>query len=257
MSLTPEQVKTYREQGYLLLPGLVAEERLARYEQRFLEFALGTRELPPGMKIMRDVMIVRGAAEPERAEDGINKAFGFHDDPDMFAYCLEPEILSAVRSLIGEEVYSITTNLFNKPPGVDGRHPLHQDLLYFSLRPADRIVATWTALTGATRKNGCLAVVPGSHKGELLRHGDPDWEHVNFAFFGIAGEEHLRERLPARTHIEMQHGDTLLFHPLLIHGSGKNASGSSRRAISAHYASGECTAPGDDWRRWEQVRRIG
>ena len=137
MSLTREQVESYREQGYLLLPGLVAEKRLACYEQRFLEFARGTLELPPGMKLMRDVMIVRGATKPERAEDAVNKAFRFHDDPGMFAYCLEPGIVSAVRSLIGEDVYSITTNLFNKPPGVDGRHPLHQDLLYFNLRPPE------------------------------------------------------------------------------------------------------------------------
>ena len=257
MSLTREQVETYGERGYLLVKGLVPEKRLAFYERRFLDFARGTLELTPGMKIMRDVMVVRGAAEPERAEDGINKAFGFHDDPGMFAYCLEPGIVSAVRSLIGEDVYSITTNLFNKPPRVDGRHPLHQDLLYFTLRPAERIIATWTALTGATRKNGCLAVVPQSHKGGLLRHGDPDWEYVNHAFFGIAGEDNLEEQLPAREHIEMRRGDTLLFHPLLIHGSGRNASDSPRRAISAHYASGQCTAPGDDWRTWEQVRRIG
>ena len=257
MSLTGEQVETYREQGYLLLPGLVPETRLAFYEQRFMAFARGTLELPPGMKIMRDVMVVRGAAEPENAEDGINKAFGFHDDPGMFAYCLEPGIVSAVKSLIGEDIYSITTNLFNKPPRVDGRHPLHQDLLYFSLRPAGRIVATWTALTGATRENGCLAVVPQSHKGGLLRHGDPDWEYVNHAFFGIAGKANLERRLPARRHIEMRRGDTLLFHPLLIHGSGRNVSDSPRRAISAHYASAECTAQEDDWRSWEQVRRVG
>ena len=99
--------------------------------------------------------------------------------------------------------------------------------------------------------------MPDSHKGKLLKHENPDWEYVNHAFFGIAGDEQLEERLPARRHVEMRRGDTLLFHPLLIHGSGNNASDAPRRAISAHYASGACTAPGDDWRSWEQVRRIG
>ena len=250
--LTGEQIEAYREQGYLLLPGVVPESRLAGYERRFLEFARGALECPQGMKIMRDVMIVKGVARPERPEDGVNKAFGFHGDPGLFAYCLEPDLVAAVRGLIGEDIYSVTTNLFNKPPGLDGRHPLHQDLLYFKLRPADAILGAWTALTRTSRENGCLAVLPGSHRGELLRHSQPDWEYVNHAFLGVAEAE----RLPARKHIEMQRGDTLLFHPLLIHGSGHNASAFPRRAISCHYAAGDCHAPGGDWRAWKQVRRI-
>lgn len=67
----------------------------------------------------------------------------------------------------------------NKPPdsgALTSRHPLHQDLYYFPLRPADRIVAAWTALEEVTTSNGCLVVIPGSHRGELLPHGYPDWE---------------------------------------------------------------------------------
>ena len=108
----------------------------------------------------------------------------------------------------------------DKPPGVDGRHPLHQDLRYFALRPADRIVASWTAIDRATRENGCLAVVPGSHRGSLLPHRDPDWERVNTGFFAIDDFDP-----EARVHVAMEPGDTLLFHPLLIHGSGPGASG--------------------------------
>ena len=53
----------------------------------------------------------------------------------------------------------------------------------FTLRPAEKIVATWTAISPCTRENGCLAVIPGSHRGPLRRHGDPDWESVNYGFF--------------------------------------------------------------------------
>lgn len=257
MTLTAEQIESYREEGYLLLPGLVPEARLDGYERRFLEFARGTRKPPPGMNIMRDVMVVRGAAAPERPEDAVNKAIGFENEPGMFAYSQEPGLLAAVRSLIGAAVYSIATNFFNKPPGVDGRHPLHQDLYYFNLRPADGVVATWTAVNRTTRENGCLAIVPGSHSGGLLRHENPEWEFVNFAFFGIAVDEKLRESLPARKHLEMQRGDTLLFHPLLVHGSGHNASNSPRRAISTHYAAAACRSSGADWRSWTHTRRIG
>lgn len=49
---------------------------------------------------------------------------------------------------------------------------LFQDLLYFPFRPADLIVGAWTAMETVDTENGCLVVLPGTHKrGELLRHG--------------------------------------------------------------------------------------
>lgn len=56
------------------------------------------------------------------------------------------------------------------------RHPMHQDLHYFPFRPADRIVCAWTAMEEITRQNGCLVVLPGTHKGTLQEHDYPDWE---------------------------------------------------------------------------------
>ena len=46
-----------------------------------------------------------------------------------------------------------------------------------------------------------------------------------------------------RVHLEMAPGDTLLFHPLLLHGSGRNRSDGFRRAISVHYAAQGCERP--------------
>ena len=69
--------------------------------------------------------------------------------------------------------------MINKPPDPGtqtSRHPLHQDLYYFPFRPADRIVCAWTAMEHIHRENGCLVVLPGTHKGELLPHGYPNWE---------------------------------------------------------------------------------
>jgi phytanoyl-CoA hydroxylase len=41
-------------------------------------------------------------------------------------------------------------------------------------------------------------------------------------------------------HLEMEKGDTVFFHPILIHGSGANKTGGFRKAISCHYAASEC-----------------
>jgi phytanoyl-CoA hydroxylase len=45
---------------------------------------------------------------------------------------------------------------------------------------------------------------------------------------------------PERVHLEMSPGDTVFFHPILLHGSGHNRTSGFRRAISAHYASAAC-----------------
>jgi phytanoyl-CoA hydroxylase len=128
--------------------------------------------------------------------------------------------------------------LIHKPPDVGGssRHPMHQDLWYFPFRPTDRIVCAWTAMERIDRQNGCLSVVPGTHKGELFKHEYPKWNgKVNKAYHGI-----LDYKPPeSRVHLIMDAGDTVFFHPLLIHGSGENRTKGYRKAISCHYSTAD------------------
>ncbi len=254
--LTASERQAFRDTGYIMVPGLIEAVDRARYDKRFVDLAHGLATLPPGMIAMRDVMVVKGAVDPVTPLHAINKILNFEADPVLFDYARDQRVHGIARQLVDatqdEPLYVITTNVFNKPPGVDGRHPLHQDLRYFRLRPAGGIVAAWTALAPCTRETGCLAVVPGSHLGELRAHGDPDWDYVNHAFYGVEGVDRAQ-----RVHVEMQPGDTLFFHPLLIHGSGRNRSGNFRRAISAHFASSRCETDERDWKTGPHVREVG
>jgi len=235
--LTPADREHYESQGYLVVPKLFSTGELAAVHEQFLRVVNG--ETPPAqdMLVMKDVMVAKGAVTPASAAEAIAKVQDFHHDPVLFGqYSTHPRMLDWVEAFVGPDVKSIHSMLINKPPNVDGRHPLHQDLLYFPFRPADRIVATWTALEPCTRENGCLVVVPGSHKGELRKHENPKWEWLNLAYFGVADDEAIAERV----HLEMEPGDTVFFHPILLHGSGRNRTEGFRRAISTHYASAEC-----------------
>ena len=110
-----------------------------------------------------------------------------------------------------------------------------QDLHYFPFRPADRIVAAWTAMETIDNSNGCLVVQPATHTGPLLQHDYPEWEGgVNKMYHGIRGAEDN-----PRVHLHMEKGDTVFFHPLIIHGSGTNSSGKFRKAVSCHYCSSD------------------
>ena len=237
IELSDRDREQYAEEGYVVLRGFFGPEDLSPLMERFLQIVRGQCEIPEEMLVMKDVMVVKGAVDPETEESGVAKVQDFHNDPVLFErYSKNPRLLDLMESLLGPDLEVIHTMLINKPPGVDGRHPFHQDLLYFPFRPADWIVGTSTALEEVTRENGCLEVIPGSHKGDLMEHENPDWEHLNIGYFGVKG----MEGEPERVYLEMQPGDMVLFHPQLIHGAGRNRTDGFRRTILTHYASARC-----------------
>ena len=249
-----EQREQYEKRGFFLVPGLFRPDELSVWIERLRQIVDGEVEPAERMLVMRDVMIAKGAVTPGTRAEAIAKLQDYESDPVLFSYARDERLLDWVEELIGPDIKSIHTMLINKPPNVDGRHPLHQDLLYFPFRPADSIVATWTALERVTVENGCLVVIPGTHRGEVLPHENMDWEYVNRAYFGAVGvgEE------TARVHLEMEPGDTVFFHPVLLHGSGRNRTQGFRRAISAHFASSRCRylSRPEDVSQYRQRRRF-
>lgn len=236
--LTDEQLQFYKANGYLVIRNLLPDQDIETYLTRLDDIITGKVPAADKMLVMKDIMVAKGRVKTDRPQEAIAKLQDFNFDPVLAGYLTQPDILDYVENFCGPNVKTIHNMLINKPPNVDGRHPLHQDLLYFPFRPADKIVATWTALEHVNRQNGCLAVIPGSHlAGELYEHGMPeDAKNINLAYFGVKDLE-----VDNRTHLEMDPGDVVFFHPLLIHGSGQNRSQGFRRAISSHYAACECT----------------
>ena len=236
--LSDEMLDSYREQGFVVVRDLIGEADCERWIQRLADIVEGRVEAAPDMLIMKDIMVAKGSVSAGSPMEAIAKLQDYEQDPVLDTYTTNEGILDCVERIIGHDVMTIHTMLINKPPNVDGRHPLHQDLLYFPFRPADSIVATLTALEPVTRKNGCLVVVPGSHLGDLRRHENPDWEYLNGGYFGAEDVDDLKAR---RVHLAMDPGDTVFFHPILLHGSGRNRTDNFRRAISAHYANTHVT----------------
>lgn len=203
--------------------------------QRFRDIANGKEKIP-GLVVQKDISFV----DLPRNENTVYKLQDLYLDKVLFEYCEHEKILDLVENFCGPNLMAVHTMLINKPPdsgNKTSRHPLHQDLHYFPFRPADKIVCAWTAMEAVNRENGCLVAIPGSHKGELLEHDYPDWEGpINKVYHGAKGMSADTERV----HLEMRAGDTVLFHPLLIHGSGANRTKGYRKAISCHYAASDC-----------------
>lgn len=234
--LSAEQKDFYDRQGYLLVRGLFSGADLLPWLRRLDDILTGQVARPDTMLVMKDIMVAKGRVQAARPQDAIAKVQDLQDDPVFATYLDHDKLLDVVENFCGPDIATVHNMLINKPPNVDGRHPLHQDLLYFPFRPEDRIVATWTALEPVNRDNGCLAVIPGSHREGLREHGNiDDNRDINLAYFGAKDVD-----IERRVHVEMDAGDVLFFHPLLLHGSGRNRSPGYRRAISSHYADAGC-----------------
>uniref|UniRef100_A0A8C6XU10 Phytanoyl-CoA dioxygenase, peroxisomal n=1 Tax=Naja naja TaxID=35670 RepID=A0A8C6XU10_NAJNA len=233
--LTLEQRQFYEDNGYLLIKNLVADEDIERFREEFVKICRNEVKVP-AITIMKDITIAKSTAD----ENTVTKLQDFMFSEELFRYCTLPQIVKYVECFTGPDIMAMHTMLINKPPDTGkktSRHPLHQDLHYFPFRPADRIVCAWTAMQNVDRTNGCLVVLPGSHKGYLKEHKYPEWEGgVNKMYHGIYDFD---KSLP-RVHVPMEKGDTLFFHPLIIHGSGRNRTEGFRKAISCHYASSDC-----------------
>ncbi|KAK2147464.1 hypothetical protein LSH36_551g00013 [Paralvinella palmiformis] len=271
--LTPEQRHFYEENGFLVIKKLVSEDKIDVYRERFQKICDGEIYVP-GMTVMKDVSVAKTHAH-DKGEKFVNKIQSFENDDVLFQYCRLPEVLQYIQSFIGPDCMAMHTMVINKPPDPGtktSRHPMHQDLHYFPFRPAHKIVCAWTAMQKVTRDNGCLVVIPGTHKGELAEHAYPDWEvmydlnfeacgcqqfrfwceaaavrdtylfyntlqgGVNKAYHGVKSYNPDMERL----WVEVEEGDTVFFHPLLLHGSGSNKTQNFRKSISCHYAASDC-----------------
>jgi phytanoyl-CoA hydroxylase len=233
--LSEAEIEHYWREGWVLVKQLFPPSRVDPWRERVRALSSGAVSPSDNMVLVRDVEVAKGAFDPPTPEHAICKINFFENDAELWSYAEDERLLDCVEDLLGPNLLFVNSMCITKPPGVDGRHPLHQDLLYFGFRPGDAVVGTWTALQTVNRENGCLAVLPGSHRGKLMEHEVPDWEYVNLAFVGVKGVDAAAERV----HVEMEAGDTLLFHSLLMHGSGTNKSDDFRRAISVHYASSD------------------
>ncbi|HYE05625.1 MAG TPA: phytanoyl-CoA dioxygenase family protein [Planctomycetota bacterium] len=142
-----------------------------------------------------------------------------------------PRIVNPLRMLLGEDIAFFHGKIIFKNAGTAGVVEWHQDYGYWYgqfLQP--RLISAWVALDPATRENGCLEVLRGSHRLGRL-------EHRPFNAQSGADPERLALVRPhfEHVHCEMRPGSVLFFDCNLLHGSGPNLSARDRRAFIVCY----------------------
>ena len=134
-----------------------------------------------------------------------------------------PKILDAVESLIGENILICGTTLFIKNPSEKGFVSFHQDAKYIGLEPHNW-VTVWVAVTDSNVKNGCMRMLPGSHKENLKEH-EQKFDENNLL---TRGQTINNIAVDNTEPVVLKAGQISLHHPTIIHGSGLNSSADRR-----------------------------
>ena len=157
------------------------------------------------------------------ALDGINRNYVHLISPILNKVCLNKNILDAVESIIGKNILICGTTLFIKEKKEMGFVSFHQDAKYIGLEP-NNWVTVWLAVTDTNENNGCMRMLPGSHK-ENLKFHEEKFDKNNLL---TRGQTIKDVSLDKTDPIILKAGEISLHHPLIVHGSGLNNSDDRR-----------------------------
>ncbi len=143
-------------------------------------------------------------------------------DERIAAFCRHPKLVALTRELIGPNVRLYWNQSVYKQPETPKEFPWHQDNGYTPVEP-EQYYTCWLALTDSTVENGCVWVLPRSHKNGTLPHQDSP--------IGKVGYRGPDPGIP----VPLKGGSMVVFSSLLLHRSGPNVSHGPRKAYVIQY----------------------
>lgn len=232
--LSAEQVAAYARDGYLVLADVLTEQELALIEPTFQRFIEGR---VPGMG--RDFCDMSGPYGRAFEDFNlVNAVLPRVYDPSLVDNVFEQRASSIARQLIGDDATLDYDQFLAKRPRRTGAvFAWHQDLGYWPTgTPDTRTVTCSLALDDATPDNGCLQVVPGSHREPSLRpHRPSAWSTSP----GLREEAHTLtvQLTPADEIVSLpvKRGSITVHSERIVHGSAGNSTDGWRRTyVLAH-----------------------
>ena len=141
------------------------------------------------------------------------------------------KVLDAVECVLGRDILLWSASVFPKPARDSGYVSMHQDGTYWGLDGGE-VTTAWIALTDSTRANGCMRLLPGSHRMAIQPHADTFAED-NLLTRGQEVQVPYDEG--EVVDIELRAGQMSLHHVRAIHGSHANRSDTPRIGFAARF----------------------
>lgn len=225
--LTPQQLSHYHEQGFVIpdfrLPYSTIQSIKNDFD-RFLERYTEFRQSCAALLIY---------------------------DTTFLNYARNSDILDMVAQILGEDIAIWNSSYFGKPAHDGKRVPWHQDGRYWPIRPLASC-SVWIAIDDSNTENGCLRVIPGSHKsGKLFKHENNPSEDLVLSLELLGSEFDESTAMD----IVLESGQISLHDVFLVHGSEPNTSGNPRRGMTLRFFP-TTSVYERDIEKWEQPRSL-
>ena len=220
---SPEQIKTYHRDGYLLVKNFCSMEEI----NTLYATAIGD-----------DAMLNNALDLNDQSGKKTKLSLWFTPGNDVFGYLTRSEkMVRSTAQLLDSDapVCHFHSKLMQKEPRVGGAWEWHQDYGYWYKNQfmfPDQLISVMIALTEANKENGCLQIISGSHKLGRVNHGfageqvGADMVMVNHAL-----------KTMELIYCEIEPGDALFFHSNLLHRSEANLSEHPRWSLISCYSS--------------------
>ncbi|MBS0630453.1 MAG: phytanoyl-CoA dioxygenase family protein [Verrucomicrobia bacterium] len=209
--LTESQKQAYADQGYLLgLPPIYTRAEMDAINA----------ELPNLLALLK----------PGETSGDIRE--WHHTSTYLYDIVMNPRILDLVEGILGPNFYVWGSHFFIKPPRSAGTVPWHQDAYYWPLSPCNT-VTVWVAFDDVDEVNGGMKLIPGSHKGGLMKHGTTDDANATLSL-GLADGSGFSTA--SAVQFRLKAGEVSMHDDRAIHGSQANPSDRRRAGLTIRYS---------------------
>lgn len=221
-----DEVAQFWRDGYLCVRGLVNSLHVAQM-RRVTETGLREQIAPieyeadlhyPGAPVSRDAA---GGRTIRRLKQALSRDFLFTQ------WLLSPSVLGRLQQLLGPQVICPLAHhncIMTKQPQYSSETGWHQDIRYWSYsRP--ELVNAWIALGREYAANGCLQVIPGTHRLEF------DRARFDAELFFRSDLPENQALIQTRHYVELEPGDVLFFHCKTLHAATRNMTSESKYSV--------------------------
>ncbi|RMG67180.1 MAG: phytanoyl-CoA dioxygenase family protein [Bacteroidetes bacterium] len=212
MMVSVEAIESYRSQGYYLhREPLFTPVRLDALQAIFEEHLAG-----------------RGA---KRSDELDTPHF---EDSRLLDFLLDPQVLDLVEAFIGPNIGLFSSHFICKEPRVGRRTPWHEDSAYWAGKfdRLDQLVTIWLALDDTDQENGCMGVIPGTHRNGFSAYAEvADSQDSTFGTEIAAGSFDENQAV----WFELKRGQCSLHDARIIHGAPANRSDRRRCGYTMRY----------------------
>ncbi len=237
MALTPEQIHRFHEDGFLIYGPILTQEELEALRERIDALASGEGAEAEKVGIRLEAEALRGGLQNVVRRDKVWQIMGAtQHDPIIAQYASSDKVLAIVAELLGtEDIKLFSDQTLMKPAYHGSPVSWHQDSGYWTQITPPALVTCWTALDAATEANGCVRMVPGSHKLGVLPH-----ERKEDGFLHAQGID-VTQAVP----VVLPAGGCSFHHSCTVHGSGPNNTPYRRRGLAITYMRADSKWVGD------------